>query len=68
MSYTCREVKASAMMYGYSTSVLSSAKAKSVAERVAIFRPHVGAKSVPQEFGADSNDAWRHRHIIVGAV
>ena len=29
-------------------SALPSAKAECVAERVAIFRPHVGAKSVPQ--------------------
>jgi hypothetical protein len=40
---------------------LPSAKAECVAERVVIFRPHVGTKSVPQELGADDNGAWRHR-------
>ena len=44
-------------------SALPSAKAKCVAERVAIFRPHVGAKRVPHELEADSNGAWRHRRF-----
>ena len=42
------------MTYGYATCswVL-------VAERAAVFRPHVGAKSVLQELEADSSGAWR---------
>ena len=55
------------MVHGYSVTrqFYLELKAQCVAERVTAFRPHVGAKSVPQELGASSDVAWRRRRYFV---